>query len=366
MRAASTLFATRGFAQVSVADIAREVGIGASALYRHFPNKLALLQVVVDRSIGGVEAIGATPNLDAALTLGATAAATDRYAAVLWQRESRELDDDARANLRRRLVAATGQLAHHISAARTSLADSDATLLAWAVIATFGSTGLHRASLPRTEFADRLRSVGAAVCGVELGVNTSPRLPRPVVEPLSTRESLLWQAVSLFSERGYAAVSTIDIGRAAGTSGPNLYKHFPSKPDVLAAIATRAGEYRRQAVVEVLASTDEPRERLDRLLASHIDFAIEHSALMGVLTTELHQLPTELGRSARQAQRDYLKLWAQSLADARPDLEPAHIRIIVPAALAVADDAARTEPIARRGDLADRLSEICGSILDVG
>jgi AcrR family transcriptional regulator len=41
--AALKLFAARGFAAVSMREIAGEVGVQAAALYNHFPNKQALL-----------------------------------------------------------------------------------------------------------------------------------------------------------------------------------------------------------------------------------------------------------------------------------------------------------------------------------
>lgn len=41
--AAATLFRKRGFVNVSMKDVAAEVGVTAPAIYRHFPGKDALL-----------------------------------------------------------------------------------------------------------------------------------------------------------------------------------------------------------------------------------------------------------------------------------------------------------------------------------
>ncbi|GAB16878.1 putative TetR family transcriptional regulator [Gordonia effusa NBRC 100432] len=367
MQAASGLFAAHGFAQVSMADIAGTLDVGPSSLYRHFANKYDLLREVVSASVGAVGRVTEASDLDEVIAIGSLGAATDRNAAILWQREAGNLDAADRIALGTELVTAVGALATMVNDRRPTLSSDNATLLAWAIIAVFGSTGMHRSSLPRNDFASQLASAARAVCDVELGTTTaSPKLTPPDESSLSTREVLLTQAIRLFGERGYAAVSTNDIGRAAGTSGPNLYKHFPSKADVLAAIATRAGEYRRRGVVEALAGVDNATDRLARLLHAHITFAVEQRDLMRVLTGELHQLPDPQRKGARQAQRDYLKLWAQALVDARPDLTPARARIIVPAALAVADDAARTGQIASRLDLPNRLTEICWAVLKSG
>lgn len=366
IRAASTLFSSRGFARVAMADIAADVGVGASALYRHFPTKLDLLRAVVDQSIEGVARIGASPDLDAAVTLAANAAARDRYAAVLWQREARNLDAADRAALARRLVAAVGELAQRVQVSRAELSYADCSLLAWAAIAVFGSTGMHRASLPRNDFAAQLSASARAVCAVELrdGVDTLSVEPAPVDSALltSTREAILAQAIRLFADRGYTAVSTNDIGQATGTSGPNIYKHFPSKADILVAIAVRAGEHRRRGTVEALSGVTDPAERLTRLLHAHITFAVQQRELMGVLTGDLQQLPTAARRSAQSGQASYLKLWVQTLTDAH-DISTARARIVVPAALAVVDDAVRTRQLADRPDLPARLAEICAAVL---
>jgi AcrR family transcriptional regulator len=49
--AAEALFAERGFAGVSVRDIAGEVGVTAASLYNHFPSKDALYVAVLERGI---------------------------------------------------------------------------------------------------------------------------------------------------------------------------------------------------------------------------------------------------------------------------------------------------------------------------
>ncbi|WP_336631880.1 MULTISPECIES: TetR/AcrR family transcriptional regulator [unclassified Microbacterium] len=49
LRAAMTLFASGGFHSVSLADIAREVGITQAAIFHYFPNKSALLLAVMQQ-----------------------------------------------------------------------------------------------------------------------------------------------------------------------------------------------------------------------------------------------------------------------------------------------------------------------------
>jgi len=56
IRAASTLFFSRGFAKVTVDEIAAELGISKKTLYQHFASKDALLQAVVRGMINDVAA----------------------------------------------------------------------------------------------------------------------------------------------------------------------------------------------------------------------------------------------------------------------------------------------------------------------
>ena len=51
-----------------------------------------------------------------------------------------------------------------------------------------------------------------------------------------TRERILETALSLFSERGYEAVSVGQLADAVGIKAPSLYKHFASKQEIFDAL----------------------------------------------------------------------------------------------------------------------------------
>src|SRR3954454_24170907 len=50
------------------------------------------------------------------------------------------------------------------------------------------------------------------------------------------RTALLSSAAHLFATRGFDGVSMEDLGASVGVSGPAVYRHFPSKQAVLAAL----------------------------------------------------------------------------------------------------------------------------------
>lgn len=184
----------------------------------------------------------------------------------------------------------------------------------------------------------------------------------PVVIP--RRELLLTEAIRLFDERGYQAVNTEDIGEAAGTTGPNVYNHFDAKIDLLiSAVARGGGERRRLGVAQALGAATGPEDALSGLLAAHIDFAINERHLIGLLISELDQLPDKFRRTCEQNQREYVALWVKMLEEVRPGLESATARITVNATLTVVENAVRIGRLRRRDDLSDRLFEIGCALL---
>ena len=53
---------------------------------------------------------------------------------------------------------------------------------------------------------------------------------------MNTRDRILLEALRLFSQRGYDAVSVEQIAAAVGIKAPSLYKHYKSKRDIFDAI----------------------------------------------------------------------------------------------------------------------------------
>ena len=53
---------------------------------------------------------------------------------------------------------------------------------------------------------------------------------------MHTKERILLEALRLFSQKGYDAVSVEQIADAVGIKAPSLYKHYKSKQDIFDAI----------------------------------------------------------------------------------------------------------------------------------
>ena len=68
-----------------------------------------------------------------------------------------------------------------------------------------------------------------------------------------TRERLLNEALTLFSQRGYAATGIRDILQAAGVTQPTLYHHFADKASLLQTLIERHYGESQQRLAEIVA-----------------------------------------------------------------------------------------------------------------
>jgi len=87
----------------------------------------------------------------------------------------------------------------------------------------------------------------------------------------ANRDAIVAGTLSLVSEGGWGAASMHDVARRAGVATGSLYRHFPSKGDLLAEVFAVASG-RELATVRNIAS-DEARPPLERLAAAIEAFA---------------------------------------------------------------------------------------------
>ncbi|HEY8474751.1 MAG TPA: TetR/AcrR family transcriptional regulator [Natronosporangium sp.] len=153
------------------------------------------------------------------------------------------------------------------------------------------------------------------------------------VRKSSRRDQILEIAVRLFAERGYHGVSMDDIGSAAGVTGPALYHHFAGKESMLIAALTPVSEGLLAGGRErVAAHPGNARAALESLVDFHVEFALEHPAVIAVHLHELDRLPEEPRRQIRRLQRLYVEEWVNVLDAVRPELSAAEARVLAHAA----------------------------------
>lgn len=98
-----------------------------------------------------------------------------------------------------------------------------------------------------------------------------------VIDALNARERLVHTSYELFTRRGISAVGVDEVVEKAGVAKATLYRHFPSKDDLVLAFLDRRAELWTGEVID-----REPRRRAD-------DPEAQLLALFDVLDDWFHQ-----------------------------------------------------------------------------
>ena len=136
------------------------------------------------------------------------------------------------------------------------------------------------------------------------------------------RQQILDIAAELFAARGFHGVSVAELGSACGISGPALYKHFESKDAMLAEMLVSISETLLAEGRSRVETSAGPRAALEALVEWHIEFALEHRALIVVQDRDWSSLPDEARERVRALQRSYVDVWATQLRLHDPSLSP--------------------------------------------
>jgi AcrR family transcriptional regulator len=151
-----------------------------------------------------------------------------------------------------------------------------------------------------------------------MGASTAPPVTRRTERRAAARDSIVAGTLSLVAEGGWSAASMHDVARRAGVATGSLYRHFPSKGELLAEVFAEASG-REQAVVRDIA-TDAERPPLDRLAAAIEAFA--HRALASpTLAYALMAEPVDPAVEAARlaSKRSYRATFAALLEEAVAD-----------------------------------------------
>jgi len=88
------------------------------------------------------------------------------------------------------------------------------------------------------------------------------------------RQTLLEAAVALIGEVGPRAFTLREVARRAGVSHNAPYRHFPSKNDLLIAVASEGFDRLAALMNKSLAKAKTPLERLQLCGCGYVDFAL--------------------------------------------------------------------------------------------
>jgi len=159
-----------------------------------------------------------------------------------------------------------------------------------------------------------------------------------VKETVVGRERLLQYAETLFSERGYSAVSIRDIAQATGLSHGAIYHHFDGKEDLYCQMIEEA-VVRMTAALRTAAEDrggETTRERMSRLCRAYVEFSDQKRGLFERLMRDLGQLKDERAKDLMpRAMKALLDVFEEVLSDGvtRHDIQVAGTRIAAEALL---------------------------------
>lgn len=353
---AAEAFSERGYHAVGVDDIAAAVGISGPALYRHYPNKYALLvqaaagtvgalRTATDAAVEAAADAGPEDRLDAIVRALVTTTVAHRRTGGLYRWEGRYLQPADRAAMRADFAALNTSVAEPLRELRPDLTAADAATLAASALSVIGSITAHRATLSTRRIERLLRAAALAVLRCDLAA--APAAESTIAEAAgglpvtSKRELLLTEAMGIFNRRGYHESSIEEIGAAAGITASSVYRHFPGKADLLAAAFYRASDRLAVATQTALAASTDPGQALGLLTAAYIDLAFARPEVLSVYFAEIGNLPTGERTGLRAVQRLHIEEWVNLLGAVRPEVPGAEARFLVHAALGQTLDVGR-------------------------
>jgi AcrR family transcriptional regulator len=149
------------------------------------------------------------------------------------------------------------------------------------------------------------------------------------------RERIVAAAAELFRTRGYRGTSLGDIGAAVGTTGPAIYRHFPSKEAILLELVERAVRRSQRDVLTVLDQQLPPRETLEAIVRKAVDHVLEEADLVALADQEARHLSPRVRPRAAREQRAIAGAWMDALRAVRPELTDPEVRCLCTGAFAL-------------------------------
>ena len=128
---------------------------------------------------------------------------------------------------------------------------------------------------------------------------------------------LLDSSAELFSTRGYQATTMRDIAQKCGMLPGSIYYHYPNKEVLLVGVYEEGVRQLSERVRRELLGATEPWERLEVMLAAHIEMIVEPTAYASVI---IRILPDDVP-SAREELvrlRDEYEVYLRDLVGALP------------------------------------------------
>jgi AcrR family transcriptional regulator len=129
-------------------------------------------------------------------------------------------------------------------------------------------------------------------------------------------EQILAAAEMLLFERSFDGVGVDEIGRVAGTSGSAIYRHFPCKEAILAALFDKTLDTLLAGLGE---PEEDPHDDLEKLVRSFVSLTESHERLVSIWLREQRSLGERYRREHDRRQRRINERWIDALYRCYPE-----------------------------------------------
>lgn len=165
-------------------------------------------------------------------------------------------------------------------------------------------------------------------------------------------EQILAAAENLFFERSFDGVGVDEIGKVAGTSGSAIYRHFPSKDAILAALFDKVLD---TLLVRIGEPDEDPAAELEMLVRSFVSLAKSHERLVSIWLREQRALAQRYRREHDRRHRRITERWIRCLQRCYPERSLEEITTATRGAQLLLLSEALRPPTGRRAKLAEEL-----------
>lgn len=151
-----------------------------------------------------------------------------------------------------------------------------------------------------------------------------PAAPTEPTEP-TVRERIMAAGLAVAESNGLTRLSVGDVAKQTGVSRQTVYKYFPSKEALIAAVVEHEAATLIAAVVSAAQAQDDPAAAMEAALVAALRGARDHPLLDRLLRTEPEMLlPLLTGRDS--AVMNQVREITQMVIGLRlPDLDPTEL-----------------------------------------
>jgi TetR/AcrR family transcriptional regulator, cholesterol catabolism regulator len=134
-------------------------------------------------------------------------------------------------------------------------------------------------------------------------------------DPQLKRREICRVAARVFYEKSYEGASMQNIAEAVGLTKAGLYHYIGSKDQLLFEIMNYGMDILQETVVDKVKEIADPRERLRRTIAGHIDLIVRARDLeITVILHENRSLRGSLRKKINARKRQYIQFLEETIA----------------------------------------------------